>query len=73
MWEKMRVDGVRKLKANAVPTIFTFKKEEKVPKERKPPKNRSPPTNSSPEHLTSRLSVIINFFSRKYTKFLVGK
>ena len=38
MWEKVRADGKKKLKNNAVPTLFTFTK----PKmSRKPPKERS--------------------------------
>lgn len=38
MWEKPRVDGSRRLKHNAVPTIFSFTKEKKT---RKPPKERN--------------------------------
>jgi len=37
MWEKTRKDGSRRLKNNAVPTLFCFTKEVK---KRKPPKNR---------------------------------
>lgn len=38
MWEKVREDGSRRLKCDAVPTIFCFSKElskRKAPKERK--------------------------------------
>lgn len=38
MWEKVREDGSRKLKRNAVPTLFSFSKQVKP---RKPPKERS--------------------------------
>lgn len=37
MWEKTREDGSRRLKHDAVPTLFCFSKEVK---KRKPPKNR---------------------------------
>lgn len=37
MWEKTREDGSRRLKHDAVPTLFCFTKEVK---KRKPPKNR---------------------------------
>lgn len=38
MWEKTRVDGTRKLKANAVPTLFCFSKPQNP---RNAPKDRS--------------------------------
>lgn len=44
MWEKVRVDGKRKLKLNAVPTIFSFTKP-MAP--RKLPKQRSAPQESA--------------------------
>nr|CAI5846205.1 unnamed protein product [Callosobruchus analis] len=37
MWEKAREDGTRKLKANAVPTVFSFSQPKKP---RKPPAKR---------------------------------
>nr|CAH7756085.1 unnamed protein product [Callosobruchus chinensis] len=37
MWEKTREDGTRKLKANAVPTVFSFSQTKKP---RKPPVKR---------------------------------
>nr|CAI5852610.1 unnamed protein product [Callosobruchus analis] len=37
MWEKAREDGTRKLKANAVPTVFSFSQPKKP---RKPPVKR---------------------------------
>lgn len=37
MWEKTREDGSRRLKTNAIPTLFCFTKEKK---KRKPPMNR---------------------------------
>nr|CAI5838155.1 unnamed protein product [Callosobruchus analis] len=37
MWDKAREDGTRKLKANAVPTVFSFSQPKKS---RKPPVKR---------------------------------
>ncbi|XP_075724946.1 uncharacterized protein LOC142767345 [Rhipicephalus microplus] len=45
-YEQHRADGWKKLKPNAVPTLFTFKP---LPKERKPPKERTVPAPSSNE------------------------
>ncbi|XP_077553405.1 uncharacterized protein LOC144168259 [Haemaphysalis longicornis] len=45
-YEQHRADGWKKLKPNAVPTLFTFKP---LPKQRKPPKERTVPSPSSKE------------------------
>ncbi|KAJ3640491.1 hypothetical protein Zmor_003785 [Zophobas morio] len=51
MWEKPREDVKRKLKLNAVPTIFSFN----IPKrERKPPKTRVVSAKLDPQPSTSR-------------------
>ncbi|KAH1000601.1 hypothetical protein HUJ04_012908 [Dendroctonus ponderosae] len=53
MWEKTRVDGSRKLKRNAVPTIFPFTKPKKI---RKAPTLRTTPTREADQHTTRATS-----------------
>lgn len=55
MWEKTRVDGTRKLKNNAVPTIFTFSQI----KTRKPPAKRASDVPSIPAVYTEKISQLL--------------
>ncbi|KAJ4436301.1 hypothetical protein ANN_18932 [Periplaneta americana] len=68
MWEKTRIDGTRKLKSNAVPTIFFFSPPSAM--KRKPPIKRKASASKATKSSSSPIPVLKWF--HKIWKFLLA-